>query len=81
MGRDTDKTLLIILQLRAKQAEYQCNDGLALSVVTPGMDVIRREDPQYSPDLSPCDYDLIRKVDEPLRCRRFGTRNDCANAV
>ncbi len=37
--------------------------------------------PPYSPDISPCEFDLIRKIKEPLRGRRFATRKDIANAV
>ena len=37
--------------------------------------------PPYSPDLSPCDFDLIPKLKAPLRGRRFHTREDIANAV
>lgn len=39
------------------------------------------EHPPYSPDISPCDFDLIPKIKEPLRGRRFATREDIANAV
>ena len=31
------------------------------------------EHPPYSPDLSPCDYDLILKLKAPLRWHRFRT--------
>ena len=50
-------------------------------------DLLRRwmcevlEHPPYSPDLSPCDYDLIPKLKAPLRGHRFRTRDDIANAV
>ena len=37
--------------------------------------------PPYSPDLSPCDYDLIPKLKAPLRGQRFRTRDDIAMAV
>ena len=50
-------------------------------------DLLRRwrwevlKDPPYSPDLSPCDYDLIPKLKAPLRGHRFRTRDDIATAV
>ncbi|KDR12840.1 hypothetical protein L798_13263, partial [Zootermopsis nevadensis] len=37
--------------------------------------------PPYSPDLSPCDYNLIPKLQQPLRGKRFRTREDISNAV
>ena len=39
------------------------------------------EHPPYSPDLSPCDYDLISKLKASLRGHRFRTRDDIAVAV
>ena len=35
----------------------------------------------YSPDLSPCDYDLILKLKAPLRGHRFRTRDGIAIVV
>ncbi|GFT86763.1 mariner Mos1 transposase [Trichonephila clavipes] len=37
--------------------------------------------PPYCPDISPCDFDLILKVTEPISGRRFATREDIADAV
>ncbi|KAJ4434117.1 hypothetical protein ANN_16437 [Periplaneta americana] len=37
--------------------------------------------PTHSPDLSPCDYDLIPKMKEPLRDVRFRTVPDILQAV
>ena len=37
--------------------------------------------PPHSPDLSPCDYDLISKLKEPLRDIRFQTVLDILRAV
>ena len=37
--------------------------------------------PPYSPDLSPCDYDLIPKLKEPLRGIRFRTVEDVIQAT
>ena len=37
--------------------------------------------PPYSPDLSPCDYDLIPKMKEPLRDVRFWTVPDILQAL
>jgi len=37
--------------------------------------------PLYSPDISPCNLDLIPKVKEPLRSRRFKTIPDIIDAV
>jgi len=37
--------------------------------------------PPYSPDISPCDFDLIPKVKEPLRGRHFKTIPDIIDAV
>ncbi|GFS57526.1 uncharacterized protein TNCV_1401891 [Trichonephila clavipes] len=39
------------------------------------------EHPPYSPDISPCHFDIIPKITEPIRGRRFATREDIANAV
>ena len=50
-------------------------------------DLLRRckwevlEHPPYTPDLSPCDYDLIPKLKAPLRRHRFRTRDDIGIAV
>ncbi|PNF28776.1 hypothetical protein B7P43_G06466, partial [Cryptotermes secundus] len=37
--------------------------------------------PPYSPDLSPCDFNLIPKMKEPLRAIRFRTVPDILQAV
>jgi len=37
--------------------------------------------PPYSPDISPCDFDLIPKAKEPLRGRRFKTMPYIIDAV
>ena len=39
------------------------------------------EHPPYSPDLSPCDYDLIPQLKAPLCAHRFRTRDDIAIAI
>ena len=39
------------------------------------------EYPPYSPDLSPCDCDLLPKLKAPFRGCRFRTRDDIATAV
>ncbi|GFV94984.1 uncharacterized protein TNCV_1029821 [Trichonephila clavipes] len=39
------------------------------------------EHPPYSPDISPCDFDLVPKINKPIRGRRFATQEDIANAV
>ena len=50
-------------------------------------DLLRRwrwdvlEQPPYSLDLSPCDYDLIPKLKAPLCGHRFRTRDDIAFTV
>ena len=50
-------------------------------------DLLRRwrwevlELPPYSPDLSPCDYNLILKLKAPLRGHRSRTRDDIAIEV
>ena len=50
-------------------------------------DLLRRwrwevlEHPPYSPDLSPCNYDLIPKLKAPLRGHRFRTRDGIVIAV
>ena len=38
------------------------------------------EHPLYSPDLSPCDYDLMPELKAPLCAHRFCTRDDIAIA-
>ncbi|GFX06010.1 hypothetical protein TNCV_760461 [Trichonephila clavipes] len=35
----------------------------------------------HSPDISPCGFDLISKIEEPIRGKMFATREDIANAV
>ncbi|GFR26874.1 histone-lysine N-methyltransferase SETMAR [Trichonephila clavata] len=42
---------------------------------------VELEHPPYSSDISPCDFDLISKIKEPIRGRRFVTREDIANTV
>jgi len=50
-------------------------------------DLLRRwrweilEQPPYSPDMSPCDYDLFAKMKEPLRGIRYNTREAIIRAV
>ena len=50
-------------------------------------DLLRRwqweilEHPPYSPDMSPCDYDLFAKVKEPLRGTRYNTRDELIHAI
>ncbi|KAJ4434037.1 hypothetical protein ANN_16356 [Periplaneta americana] len=50
-------------------------------------DLLRRwqwevlEHPPYSPDMSPCDYDLFAKVKEPLRGTRYNTRDELIRAI
>ena len=39
------------------------------------------EHPPYSPDVSPCDYDLFIKVKEPLRGTQYNTRDELICAV
>jgi hypothetical protein len=35
----------------------------------------------YSPDMSPCDYDLFAKMNEPLRGTRYNKRGEIIHAV
>ncbi|KAJ4441771.1 hypothetical protein ANN_11629 [Periplaneta americana] len=50
-------------------------------------DLLRRwqweilEHPPYSPDMSPCDYDLFTKVKELLRGIRYNTRDELIRAI
>ena len=39
------------------------------------------EHPPYSPNMSPCDYDLFAKVKEPLRGTRYNTRDELIRAI
>ena len=39
------------------------------------------EHPPYSPDMSPCDYDLLAKMKEPLRGSRYNTRDERIRAI
>ena len=39
------------------------------------------EHPPYSPDMSPCDYDLFAKVKGPLRGTRYNTRDELIRAI
>ncbi|GFX62503.1 uncharacterized protein TNCV_413451 [Trichonephila clavipes] len=48
---------------------------------TTGQCAEKLEHPQYSSNISPSDFDLIPKIKEPIRGRRFATREDIANAV
>ncbi|PSN36375.1 hypothetical protein C0J52_23866 [Blattella germanica] len=70
------KTVLHILHDNAR-----CHTAAAVR------DLLRRwqweilEHPPYSPDVSPCDYDLFSKVKEPLRGNRYNTREAIIHAV
>ena len=50
-------------------------------------DLLRRwqweilEHPQYSVDMSLCDYELFAKVKEPLRGTRYNTRDELMTAI
>ncbi|KAJ4430148.1 hypothetical protein ANN_22358 [Periplaneta americana] len=50
-------------------------------------DLLRRwhweilEHPPYSPDMSPCDYDLFAKMKEPLRGTRYNTRDELIRGI
>ena len=50
-------------------------------------DLLRRwqweilEHPPYSPDMSPCDYDLFAKMKEPRRGTRYSTRNERMHVI
>ena len=50
-------------------------------------DLLRRwqwdilEHPPYSPELSPCDYELFAKVKEPLRGTRYKTTDELIRAI
>ncbi|PRD28601.1 UNVERIFIED_CONTAM: hypothetical protein NCL1_31875 [Trichonephila clavipes] len=48
---------------------------------TTGQCAEKLKNPQYSPDISPCDFDLIPKIKEPIHDRWFATREEIANAV
>ena len=37
--------------------------------------------PPYSPDISPCDYDLIPKMKMPMRGKRYRTIEDVKQAA
>ena len=39
------------------------------------------EHPPYSPDMSPCDYNLFPKVKEPLRGTWYNTRDELIRAI
>ena len=41
----------------------------------------RIQHPPYSPDMSPCHYDLFIKVKEPLRGTRYNTRDELIHAI
>ncbi|GFT18036.1 uncharacterized protein TNCV_4837771 [Trichonephila clavipes] len=41
----------------------------------------KMEHPPYFPDIALCDFDLIPKINELIRGRRFSTREDIANAL
>ena len=51
------------------------------------LDLLRRwqreilEHPPYSPDMSPCDYDLLAKVKEPLRGTWDNTRDEFIRVI
>ncbi|GFT53285.1 uncharacterized protein TNCV_4233771 [Trichonephila clavipes] len=71
-----------IVVLRGKNAmEYHSELVEALgNNALPYRTVARWHSP-YSPDISPCDFDLIPKIKEPILGRQFATREDIANAV
>ena len=39
------------------------------------------EHPPYSPDMSPCDYDLFAKAKEPLRGACYNIRDELIRAI
>ena len=51
------------------------------------MDLLHRwqweilEHPLYSPEMSPCDYDLFTEVKEPLRETQYNTRDELIRAI
>jgi hypothetical protein len=57
---------------------------LQMLAVTSNQRMLRRnffaahtaENPPYSCDISPCDYDLFAKMKEPLRGTRYNTREE-----
>ncbi|GBL74124.1 hypothetical protein AVEN_231019-1 [Araneus ventricosus] len=66
----------IILQGNARSHASQAAADL---FVRWGWKVLRH--PQYSTDLSPCDFDMIPKMKEPLRGNRFRTVPEILQAV
>jgi len=63
------------------------HDNARAHIANVVMDLLRRwrweilEQPPYSPDMSPCDYDLLAKMKEPLRGIRYDTREAIICAV
>ena len=56
---------------------------LILSMIRRGLDDAIRDKihPQYSPDMSPCDYNLFAKVKEPLRGTRYNIRAELIRTI
>ena len=61
------------LPLPAMQ-EVRDSSGVTPCIVMKNNGIL--EHPPYSPDISPCDYDLFAKVKEPLRGTRYNTGNE-----
>ncbi|GFU48619.1 uncharacterized protein TNCV_1439881 [Trichonephila clavipes] len=43
--------------------------------------IYKLEHPPYSPNILPCDFDIILKIKEPIGGKRFATREDIVNDV
>ena len=71
---DVDST--IILHDNARPHKAECVRQLLRCWVWENLESL-----PYSPDISPCDFDLIPKIKEPLSGRRFATREDIDKAA
>ena len=72
------------MKVNVLHTAVDCQSTVAAAAVT---DLLRRwkleilEHPPYSPDMSPCYYDLFAKVKEPLRGTQYNTRGELIPAI
>jgi histone-lysine N-methyltransferase SETMAR len=91
MGKAVNAISCMRFAVREKRAELLDNAIILHDNATSHTaDTVRRclqrwgweilQHPPYSPDLSPCDFDLIPKVKKPLRGKRFANKQDIFTA-
>ncbi|KAJ4430144.1 hypothetical protein ANN_22354 [Periplaneta americana] len=79
--------LQVLVAPPSSSAQEKTTFGGTESTATAVKDLLRRwqweilEYPSFSPDMSPCDYDLFAKVKEPLRGNRYNTRDELIHGI